>query len=120
MEDTLVAGIQFSLNNYLHDNALFLAERLQACVKNETSLYHLGTVYLQMGKIAKVRTHLKFYFAPILFKFIFARYRQILLFNLYCIIARNIYILFELSIKIFFLIWIAGLRSFEGRTIRRK
>lgn len=55
MENTLVAGIQFSLNNYLFDNALFLAERLQACVKNETALYNLGTVYLQMGKIAKVR-----------------------------------------------------------------
>lgn len=56
MEDTLVAGIQFSLNNYLYDNALFLAERLQARVKNETAIFNLGTVYLQMGKIAKVRT----------------------------------------------------------------
>jgi anaphase-promoting complex subunit 3 len=53
MEDTLVAGIQFSLNNYLYDNALFLAERLQARVKNETAIFNLGTVYLQMGKIAK-------------------------------------------------------------------
>eukprot|EP01122_Echinamoeba_exundans_P006598 TRINITY_DN1889_c1_g1_i1.p1 TRINITY_DN1889_c1_g1~~TRINITY_DN1889_c1_g1_i1.p1 ORF type:complete len:417 (-),score=84.16 TRINITY_DN1889_c1_g1_i1:576-1778(-) len=50
MEETLSAWIEFSLSHHLTENAIFLAERLVAHVRNEDTLHLLASAYLDEGK----------------------------------------------------------------------
>ena len=50
LEGQLVATIQDNLSLYLHDNAIFLAERLVAEFPSEQNVYLLATCYHRSGQ----------------------------------------------------------------------
>ena len=50
MEEVLVPAIQYSLDNRLRDNAVFLAERLHAVQYSATSVHYLAKVHLALNK----------------------------------------------------------------------
>lgn len=59
MEDNFIKYIEYSIQNYLFQNAIFLAERFHALLNNENSLYILANVYYRSGKPNKVYSILK-------------------------------------------------------------
>jgi DNA-binding transcriptional regulator YbjK len=59
MEETLSAWIEFSLSHHLTENAIFLAERLVAHVRNEDTLHLLASAYLDEGKAERTYHILK-------------------------------------------------------------
>uniref|UniRef100_A0A6B2KZ77 UDP-N-acetylglucosamine--peptide N-acetylglucosaminyltransferase SPINDLY n=1 Tax=Arcella intermedia TaxID=1963864 RepID=A0A6B2KZ77_9EUKA len=59
MEETLISAIEYSVANHLQGNAVFLAERLHAHAKSETSTYYLATAYLNQGKAHQALAVLK-------------------------------------------------------------
>ena len=59
MEDKLFSCLQYSLQNFLHQNAIFYAERLHAHLCTEQTLQTLATVYSRAGKINQAYTILK-------------------------------------------------------------
>jgi anaphase-promoting complex subunit 3 len=59
MEQTLAHCVQYSLQNFLYDNATFMAERLYAQEKSDLAKYLLASCYYRAGKFYKVYALLK-------------------------------------------------------------
>lgn len=59
MEQTLAHCVHYSLQNFLYDNAIFMAERLYAQEKSDVAKYLLATCYYRAGKFYKVYALLK-------------------------------------------------------------
>ncbi|KAJ5070717.1 cell division cycle protein 27 [Anaeramoeba ignava] len=51
MEEILQQRVNWSLNQYLYSNAVFLAERLYSEFPNENNLFIIAEVYYRMGKV---------------------------------------------------------------------
>jgi tetratricopeptide (TPR) repeat protein len=59
MEQTLIHCIHYSLQNFLYENATFMAERLFAQEKSDSAKYLLASCYYRAGKFYKVYALLK-------------------------------------------------------------
>lgn len=59
MEQTLAHCVQYSLQNFLYENATFMAERLYAQEKSDLAQYLLASCYFKAGQFYKVCALLK-------------------------------------------------------------
>lgn len=59
MEQTLAHCVQYSLQNFLYENATFMAERLYAQEKSDLAKYLLASCYFKAGQFYKVCALLK-------------------------------------------------------------